>query len=133
MKVWDDVSKDTRHRRLSPIGATRWWVKDAVLRKVFGRFGDPAECLYIDLIVTLRELSNKVNLQPQVRVGQLVCRKPAEIPNYPHCPDISAHLPDNNSTVRVLANEWNGFAFSPLLCHKNIWRIWKNTHVTFLE
>ena len=30
-------------------------------------FGDPADCLYIDLIVTLRELSHKEKIQPAVR------------------------------------------------------------------
>lgn len=56
MNAWEDVSKDVRHRRLSPIGETRWWAKDAALTTVFGKFGDPEGCLYINLVVTLKTL-----------------------------------------------------------------------------
>ncbi|KAJ3590854.1 hypothetical protein NHX12_008802 [Muraenolepis orangiensis] len=58
MNVWEEVSQDVRHRRLSPIGETRWWAKDAALSKVFGKFGDPEKCL-IDLIVTLMAIMDQ--------------------------------------------------------------------------
>jgi len=38
---------------------TRWWAKDAALTKVFGKFGDPEGWLYIDLVITLKALSEK--------------------------------------------------------------------------
>jgi len=41
---------------------TRWWAKDAALTKVFGKFGDPEGCIYIDLVVTLEALSEKDNI-----------------------------------------------------------------------
>jgi len=37
------------------------------LTKVFGKFGDPEGCLYIDLVVTLEALSEKYNMKPTVR------------------------------------------------------------------
>ena len=33
---WEEISKDKHHRRLCPIGQTRWWAKDQALSKVFG-------------------------------------------------------------------------------------------------
>jgi len=46
---------------------TRWWAKDSALTKVFGKFGDPEGRLYIDLVVTLKALSEKDNMKPTVR------------------------------------------------------------------
>ncbi len=35
MNVWEKKTQDPHHRRLSSIGETRWWAKDAALKKVF--------------------------------------------------------------------------------------------------
>ncbi|KAJ3594678.1 hypothetical protein NHX12_003985 [Muraenolepis orangiensis] len=67
MNVGEEVSQDVRHRRLSPIGETRWWAKDAALSKVFGKFGDPEKGLYIDLIVTLMAIMDQEKVKPTVR------------------------------------------------------------------
>lgn len=56
MLLWETVSEDRRHRRLAPIGATRWLAKDEALRKVFGSFGKPGSGLYIDLVITLTKI-----------------------------------------------------------------------------
>lgn len=53
MQKWEETREDRRHRRLAPIGATRWWAKDQALTKVFGHFSDPRDALYIDLLLTL--------------------------------------------------------------------------------
>jgi len=34
---------------------------------VFGKFGDPEGCPYIDLVVTLKALNEKDNIKPTVR------------------------------------------------------------------
>jgi hypothetical protein len=47
MIKWEEISTEKRHPRLSPIGQTRWWAKDAALRKVFGCFGRPDSAMYI--------------------------------------------------------------------------------------
>jgi len=55
---------------------TRWWAKDSALTKVFRKFGDPEGRLYIDLVVTLKALSEKDNMKPTVRrptVMQRLC------------------------------------------------------------
>ena len=68
MNVWEHKSQDTRHRRLSPIGETRWWAKDVALKKIFGSFGKPDQALYIDVIMTLSEFQSQANLKTAVRV-----------------------------------------------------------------
>lgn len=35
MNLWEKESQGKRHRRLSPVGKTRWWAKDNALKKVF--------------------------------------------------------------------------------------------------
>lgn len=68
MSTWEQVSEDPRHRRLSPIGETRWWAKDDALRKVFGAFGNPQRGLFVDLIVTLTSMGEDTSLKPTARV-----------------------------------------------------------------
>lgn len=67
MNIWQTVSQDTRHRKLSTIGETRWWSKDAALRKVFGDFSNPEAALYIDAIITLEKIQEDSNLNSDVR------------------------------------------------------------------
>jgi len=79
---------------------TRWW--DAALTKVFGKFWDPEGCLYIDLVVTLKALSEKDNMKPTV------CAKAngyAEaLLKYQTNLTAQTFLPTNNSTFQVFAN-----------------------------
>ncbi|XP_033996627.1 uncharacterized protein LOC117490951 [Trematomus bernacchii] len=65
MNMWEEVSEDTRHRRLSPIGETRWWAKDQALSKIFGCFGNRA--LFIDLVSTLTRIEEDDSMKPHVR------------------------------------------------------------------
>jgi len=52
MHTWEEISEDKHHRKLSPIGETRWWAKDQALTKVFGCFGNPQDALFVDLLLT---------------------------------------------------------------------------------
>jgi len=67
MNMWEEVSEDTRHRRLSPIGETRWWAKDQALSKIFGCFGNPDRALFIDLVSTLTRIEEDDSMKPHVR------------------------------------------------------------------
>lgn len=67
MKMWEEVSDDKRHRRLSPIGETRWWAKDQALSKIFGCFGNPDNALYVDLILTLKRIVEDMSIKAHVR------------------------------------------------------------------
>lgn len=67
MQKWEETSTDRRHRRLSPIGQTRWWAKDAALTKVFGCFGRPDGALYIDLVLTLLAVQEDKTMKPTAR------------------------------------------------------------------
>lgn len=67
MKMWEEVSDDRRHRRLSPIGETRWWAKDQALSKIFGCFGNPDNALYVDLILTLKRIVEDMSIKAHVR------------------------------------------------------------------
>ena len=53
--LWENKTQDKSHRRLSPIGETRWWAKHNALEKVFGHFGKPDNCIieHIDAVLTL--------------------------------------------------------------------------------
>ena len=46
---------------------TRWWLKDAALRKVFGGFTDPGEALYIDVLLSLHCIPGQDSAQPLVK------------------------------------------------------------------
>ncbi|KAL4120273.1 hypothetical protein QTP88_012995 [Uroleucon formosanum] len=48
MDLWCDLSSDSRVLNL--IGQTRWWAKDAALKKMFGSFHEPSHSLYITVI-----------------------------------------------------------------------------------
>lgn len=50
MNVWEQVGQDRQHKRLSIIGETRWWAKDVALKKIFGSFGKPEQCVYCILM-----------------------------------------------------------------------------------
>lgn len=69
MNVWENESQDQRHRRLSPIGETRWWAKDVALRKVFGSFAHPDNCLYVDVILTLTAIQDQVTMKTTTRIS----------------------------------------------------------------
>ncbi|KAK0148975.1 Zinc finger MYM-type protein 1 [Merluccius polli] len=68
MNVWEQGSHDSRHRRLSMIGETRWWAKDVALKKIFGSFAKPQQCVYVDVLRTLEVIEAKENLKSSVRV-----------------------------------------------------------------
>ncbi|KAL0149200.1 hypothetical protein M9458_055434 [Cirrhinus mrigala] len=53
VNIWEKESHDKRHRRIAPIGETRWWAKHDALNKIFGSFGKPQDSLYIDVLSTL--------------------------------------------------------------------------------
>ncbi|CAH2272310.1 zinc finger MYM-type 1-like [Pelobates cultripes] len=68
MNTWEEVSQDPHHRRISVIGETRWWSKDAALRKVLGEFSNPDSALFLSLIYTLSKIEESVSSKPEVRV-----------------------------------------------------------------
>lgn len=67
MDIWVSSSTDSRHRRLTAIGETRWWSKEAALSKVFGHFNKPDGCLFVDTIITLEEVMNCLKLNSDAR------------------------------------------------------------------
>ncbi len=68
MNVWEQGSQGSQHRRLSIIGETRWWAKDAALKKIFGSFGKPEQCVYTDVLKTLKTLESQENQKSTMRV-----------------------------------------------------------------
>lgn len=70
MQKWHEISAESvnRQSRLCPIGQTRWWAKDAALRKVFGCFGKPESAMFIDLILTLAAIVEDKTMQSTARV-----------------------------------------------------------------
>lgn len=68
MKVWEQGSQDSRHKRLSIIGETRWWAKDVALKMIFGSFGKPDQCVYIEVLRTLDRCQGQENLKTTARV-----------------------------------------------------------------
>jgi len=67
MKTWEETNTDKRHRRLSAIGQTRWWAKDAALTKVFRCFGRPDSALYVDVVLALIAVQLDTTSKPTVR------------------------------------------------------------------
>lgn len=67
MRQWEETSTDRRHRRLSSIGQTRWWAKDAALTKVFGCFGNPDSALFVDVVLTLLAVQQDQTMKPSAR------------------------------------------------------------------
>ncbi|CAG9818139.1 unnamed protein product [Phaedon cochleariae] len=41
MDIFDLTVNDPKHKRLQNIGETRWWAKEAALRKIFGEYNKP--------------------------------------------------------------------------------------------
>ena len=68
MQTWEETSEDRHHRRLSPIGETRWWAKDQALTKVFGCFCNPQDALFVDLLLTLASVEEDISMKSTVRV-----------------------------------------------------------------
>lgn len=68
MNVWESESQDKHQRRLSLIGETRWWAKDNALRKVFGSFANPDNCLYVDVILALTAIQEDITLKTTTRI-----------------------------------------------------------------
>jgi len=54
-------------KKICTIGETRWWFKDAELTKVFGRFNEPGDGLFVDLVTTLDEIENNLDITPDAR------------------------------------------------------------------
>lgn len=69
MSVWESESQDQRHKRLSPVGETRWWPKDAALRKVFGSFAHPNNSHYVDVILTLTAIQDQVTMKTTTQIS----------------------------------------------------------------
>lgn len=70
MQKWEEKSRDKHHRRLCPIGPTRWWAKDQALSKVFGCFGNPQEGLFFEVLMTLDTIIDDRTQKPTVRAKQ---------------------------------------------------------------
>ena len=68
VSLWEKTKQEeTRHKRLSPIGETRWWAKHEALKKIFGNFGKPEDGLFIDAALTLEAIEKKEKEKPAVR------------------------------------------------------------------
>lgn len=65
MNIWSMQS--TTMKRLNTIGATRWWSKDAALRKMFGSFNQPAGALYVDVLTALNAILADSKIQAVVK------------------------------------------------------------------
>lgn len=72
MTIWEKEREDPKHRRLTPIGETRWWAKDSALTKVFGAFGKPDGALYVDVLHTLSAIQDGQNINSTTRVNARV-------------------------------------------------------------
>lgn len=73
MNVWEGVSQDPQHRRLTQISETRWSSKDAALRKIFGSFAKPDSALYVELVMTLFKIKQDEHFKPAVRAKAHGC------------------------------------------------------------
>ncbi|KAJ3595631.1 hypothetical protein NHX12_004934 [Muraenolepis orangiensis] len=67
MNLWEKESQDKRHRRIAPIGATRWWAKNDALKKVYGSFGKPQDSLYVDVLFTLMSIQEQKTAKSNIR------------------------------------------------------------------
>ncbi|KAI2665801.1 Zinc finger MYM-type protein 1 [Labeo rohita] len=68
MNVWENESQGKHQKRLSPIRETRWWAKDNALRKVFGSFANPHNCLYVDIILALTAIQEDMTMKTTARI-----------------------------------------------------------------
>jgi len=84
---------------------TRWWAKDAALTKVFGKFGGPEGHLYIDVVVTLKALSEKDNMKPTVRAkADGYAEALLKYQTILTAQTFFTHIPTNHSTFQVFTN-----------------------------
>nr|XP_047127725.1 uncharacterized protein LOC124808594 [Hydra vulgaris] len=67
MNMWNYFNKDNKRKKLNIIGETRWWAKDAILKKIFGNYNNPKDGLFVELILTLNEISLKPNFKAEIR------------------------------------------------------------------
>ncbi|KAI2646688.1 Zinc finger MYM-type protein 1 [Labeo rohita] len=67
VNIWEKESHDKRHRRIAPIGETRWWAKHDALNKISGSFGKPQDSLYIDVLSTLTAIQELKTVKGNVR------------------------------------------------------------------
>ncbi|KAI4884376.1 hypothetical protein NFI96_000286 [Prochilodus magdalenae] len=67
MNIWEKESHSKRHRPIAPIGETRWWAKHIALKKMFGSFGKPQDCLYVDVLCTLSAIQEQKTVKGNVR------------------------------------------------------------------
>jgi hypothetical protein len=67
MDVWQNINKDSNHKRVQMIGETRWWAKDAAISKMFGCFNDPQRSLYIDVLLALLAIEKSTKTKPEIR------------------------------------------------------------------
>ncbi|RXN16717.1 zinc finger MYM-type 1-like protein [Labeo rohita] len=67
VNIWEKESHDKRHRRIAPIGETRWWAKHDALNKIFGSFGKPQDSLYTDVLSTLTAIQELKTVKGNVR------------------------------------------------------------------
>ena len=73
MKKWEkERSKGSfgsaTTKRLQAIGETRWWAKDKSLVHLFGSFGKPQECLYVQVLLTLVAIAHEDNVEGSCKV-----------------------------------------------------------------
>ena len=73
MKKWEaEMAKNplssATTKRLQAIGDTRWWSKDKSLNRVFGSFGKPHECLYVEVLLTLVAIAHDSNVDSTLKV-----------------------------------------------------------------
>uniref|UniRef100_A0AAQ5XSS1 DUF4371 domain-containing protein n=1 Tax=Amphiprion ocellaris TaxID=80972 RepID=A0AAQ5XSS1_AMPOC len=67
VNVWETVNQDKRHKRISPVGETRWWAKHDALRKVFGNYGKPHDGLFVEVVSTLSAIMKLKTLASNAR------------------------------------------------------------------
>lgn len=67
MNIWEKESHSNRHKRIAPIGETRWWAKHEALKMMFGSFGNPQDCLYVDVLCTLSAIQEQKTVKGNVR------------------------------------------------------------------
>lgn len=63
MNVWESETQGKHQKQLSLIGETRWWAKDNALRKMFGSFENPDNCLYADIILALKAIQEDMTMK----------------------------------------------------------------------
>nr|XP_047140987.1 uncharacterized protein LOC101238791 [Hydra vulgaris] len=59
---------DIHNRRISTIGETRWWSKDAALTKIFGTFANLHSSFYVELVVALSHIEDNLSFKSEVPV-----------------------------------------------------------------